>query len=324
MAESDEYSNRHRNERPEQISEDEHTADAANESAQDHEARRLRNRKRAMRRRDANDRRARIQRDLDAEFAAAQDAGFSTPAANIAGITAVLASNPDPQVQTTVCMAQRALLQINQQNPMPSVSWGRGEGEGESQVSRTPGGHPRRQVAPSNSQQGSRGPQGSEPATHAPHPKESVHNYRRLELEKLPMGDLRDKINMGRYARSIINNRRKERVGAEGNTTRDDNDRFPAFSSCFNNYEYPEGFKPIGITKYDGKQSPQQWIRCYSTAIEVTGGTNTTKVVYFPMALETAPLTWLESLTKNSIDSWEQLRNVFIDNFQGAIARAGT
>ncbi|RLN06964.1 hypothetical protein C2845_PM11G04450 [Panicum miliaceum] len=36
-------------------------------------------------------------------------------------------------------MAQRALLQINQQNPMPSVSRGRGEGEGESQVSRTPG-----------------------------------------------------------------------------------------------------------------------------------------------------------------------------------------
>ncbi|RLN33684.1 retrotransposon protein, putative, Ty3-gypsy subclass [Panicum miliaceum] len=129
---------------------------------------------------------------------------------------------------------------------------------------------------------------------------------------------------MGRNARSIINNQRKERAGAEENTTRDDNNHFPAFSSCFDNYKYPEGFKPIGITKYDGKQSPQQWVRCYSTAIEVAGGTNTSKVVYFPMALETAPLTWLESLTKNSIDYWEQLRNVFIDNFQGAIARVGT
>jgi hypothetical protein len=42
------------------------------------------------------------------------------------------------------------------------------------------------------------------------------------------------------------------------------------------------------------------------------------------MALDPAPLTWLESLSNNSIDSWEQLKKVFIDNFQGAITRAGT
>jgi hypothetical protein len=42
------------------------------------------------------------------------------------------------------------------------------------------------------------------------------------------------------------------------------------------------------------------------------------------MALDPAPLTWLESLSNNSIDSWEQLKKVFINNFQGAIARAGT
>jgi hypothetical protein len=42
------------------------------------------------------------------------------------------------------------------------------------------------------------------------------------------------------------------------------------------------------------------------------------------MALDPAPLTWLESLSSNSIDSWERLKKVFIDNFQGAIAHAGT
>jgi hypothetical protein len=42
------------------------------------------------------------------------------------------------------------------------------------------------------------------------------------------------------------------------------------------------------------------------------------------MALDPAPLTWLESLSNNSIDSWERLKKVFIDNFQGTIARAGT
>jgi hypothetical protein len=96
------------------------------------------------------------------------------------------------------------------------------------------------------------------------------------------------------------------------------------FTTRFNSYKYPEGFKPIGITKYDGKQAPQQWLRCYSTAIEVASGSNTTKVVYFLMALEPAPLTWLESLPNDSIDSWEGLKKVFIDNFQGAITRAGT
>jgi hypothetical protein len=121
----------------------------------------------------------------------------------------------------------------------------------------------------------------------------------------------------------VISSRHKvhEEVETEGT---DCSDRFPAFSACFSNYKYPEGFKLIGITKYDGKQAPQQWLRCYSTAIEVAGGSNITKVVYFPMALDPAPLTWLESLSNNSIDSWERLKKVFIDNFQGAIARAGT
>jgi hypothetical protein len=75
------------------------------------------------------------------------------------------------------------------------------------------------------------------------------------------------------------------------------------FIARFNSYKYPEGFKPIGITKYDGKQAPQQWLRCYSTAIEVARGSSITKVVYFSMALDLASLTWLESLSNNSIDS---------------------
>jgi hypothetical protein len=102
----------------------------------------------------------------------------------------------------------------------------------------------------------------------------------------------------------------------------DCSDHFPAFSTRFSSYKYPEGFKPIAITKYDGKQAPQQWLHFYSTAIEVTGGSNITKVVYFPMALDPAPLTWLESFSNNSIHSWERLKKVFIDNFQGAIAHA--
>jgi hypothetical protein len=78
------------------------------------------------------------------------------------------------------------------------------------------------------------------------------------------------------------------------------------------------------LKKYDGKQDPRQWLRIYSTAIEVAGGTNSTKVIYFPMDLESAPLTWIESLRHDSIHSWEDLKKLFNDNFQGSIHRPAT
>jgi hypothetical protein len=137
-----------------------------------------------------------------------------------------------------------------------------------------------------------------------------------------PPEDLRQRINEGRDAQSITDSRSRDREVAETEGT-DCSDHFPAFSARFSSYKYPKGFKPIRITKYDGKQAPQQWLCCYSTAIEDAGGSNITKVVYFPMALDPTPLTWLESLSNNSIDSWEWLKKVFINNFQGMITRAG-
>ena len=113
-------------------------------------------------------------------------------------------------------------------------------------------------------------------------------------------------------------------MAAEGYHIPDDSDHFPAFTRRFSLYQYPKDFKPVGITKYDGKQAPQQWLRCYSAAVELVGGTNTTKVIFFPMNLEAAPLTWLESLKPNTINSWEDLKASFIDNFQGAITHTGT
>jgi hypothetical protein len=35
------------------------------------------------------------------------------------------------------------------------------------------------------------------------------------------------------------------------------------------------------------------------------------------MALDPGPVTWLESLNNNSINSWERLKKEFIENFQG-------
>jgi len=107
----------------------------------------------------------------------------------------------------------------------------------------------------------------------------------------------------------------------------DETDRFPAFSQNIDYAEYLRGFNPTNLKnlqKYNGKQDPRQWLRIYSTAIEVAGGTNSTKVIYFPMALEPASLMWLEGLKWDTIHSWEDLKALFIDNFQGSIHHPAT
>jgi hypothetical protein len=82
--------------------------------------------------------------------------------------------------------------------------------------------------------------------------------------------------------------------------------------------------KPLGITKYDAKQDPVQCLRCYALSIENAGGNNDTKCLYFPFCLDQAPLTWLESLDKNSIDEWDQIKAPFTSNFVGAMGCSGT
>jgi hypothetical protein len=83
-------------------------------------------------------------------------------------------------------------------------------------------------------------------------------------------------------------------------------------------------FKPLGITKYDAKQDPIQWLRCYALSIENAGGNSDTKCLYFPFCPDQAPLTWLESLDKHSIDKRDQLKEQFTSNFAGAMGRSGT
>jgi hypothetical protein len=277
----------------EAVSEDEITANTDDENDADREARRARNRARTIQRRRANERRRSMHRELDPEFAAVSERGFRTPVANIARVTAILERSHDLEVRQALLYAQRAWIQLDQHNPASTIREER-VGESRSQAhSRTAGGRPRHQLSNDNAR-GSQAPGGRQQPPQGGHPWQANH---RPSPE-----DLRQHINEGRDARTVISSRRKVREEVETEDT-DCSDRFPAFSARFSSYKYSESFKPIGITKYDGKQAPQQWLRCYSTAIEVAGGSNITKVVYFPMALDPAPLTWLESLSSNSIDS---------------------
>jgi hypothetical protein len=123
----------------------------------------------------------------------------------------------------------------------------------------------------------------------------------------------------GYDARQKIEELRRKKSATEG-----DNDGFPAFSPRLRNLLLAEKFKPLGITKYDAKQDTIQWLICYTLFIENAGGNNDTKCLYFPFCLDQAPLTWLESLDKHSIDKWDQLKEQFTSNFAGAMGRSGT
>jgi hypothetical protein len=70
----------------------------------------------------------------------------------------------------------------------------------------------------------------------------------------------------------------------------DDSDHFPAFTPT----SPPATAKGVQANRHHQVRWQTRSTvvdRCYSTTIEVLGSSNTTKLIYFPMALESAPLT---------------------------------
>jgi hypothetical protein len=100
-----------------------------------------------------------------------------------------------------------------------------------------------------------------------------------------------------------------KKFDAKKSSTAGDNDDFPTFSARLRNLLLLEKFKPLGITKYEAKQDPVQWLRCYALSIENAGGNSDTKCLYFPFCLDQALLTWFESLEKYSMTSGTSSRN---------------
>jgi hypothetical protein len=63
-----------------------------------------------------------MHRELDPEFAAVSERGFRTPVANIARVTAILERSNDPNVHQALLYAQRAWIQLDQQNLVSTIS----------------------------------------------------------------------------------------------------------------------------------------------------------------------------------------------------------
>jgi hypothetical protein len=81
----------------------------------------------------------------------------------------------------------------------------------------------------------------------------------------------------------------------------------------------PHKFKPSNHSEYDGKTQPKQWLKIYSQSIELAGGDDNIKALFFPMALENMPLQWFDKLNPGSIRGWDDFQRAFCENFTGII-----
>ena len=70
--------------------------------------------------------------------------------------------------------------------------------------------------------------------------------------------------------------------------------------------------------------NPTQWLQAYATTVRAAGGDTNVMANYIPVMLMPTTMNWLTSLTLDSIESWEQLKKVFIDNYTATCTRPGT
>jgi hypothetical protein len=88
---------------------------------------------------------------------------------------------------------------------------------------------------------------------------------------------------------------------------------------------FPKHFwAPNNIVKYDGKTNPCIWLENYRLACRADGADSDLFIIQFlPIYLADTSRAWLDHLPKNSIDCWEDLKEIFTSNFQGTYVRPG-
>ena len=87
------------------------------------------------------------------------------------------------------------------------------------------------------------------------------------------------------------------------------------FTTRLRAVQWPAGFKIFGVDPYDGKANPEQWMQLYEIAIRVIGGNNDVMANYLSVLLSQTANNWLMGLRKDSIESWDDLKKIFIENY---------
>jgi len=99
-----------------------------------------------------------------------------------------------------------------------------------------------------------------------------------------------------------------------------------AFGRHILNAAFPPRYRPLtNIRKYSGETNPGLWLEDYQLACQA-GGTNDDDFIIrnLPLFLADSARAWLEHLPSNAIQSWADLREIFVGNFQGTYKRPRT
>ena len=73
---------------------------------------------------------------------------------------------------------------------------------------------------------------------------------------------------------------------------------------------------PTNIPKYSRKTNPRLWLEDYWLACQAGGADSDDFIIHnLPLFLADSTRTWLEHLPPNRIQSWADLREIFVGNF---------
>jgi hypothetical protein len=87
--------------------------------------------------------------------------------------------------------------------------------------------------------------------------------------------------------------------------------------------QFPKCFHaPSNVIEYYGKTNPNVWLEDDRLAYRAGGADNDLFIIQFlPIYLTDSTRAWLDHLSRNMIDSWEDLKEIFTGNFQGTYVR---
>ena len=87
--------------------------------------------------------------------------------------------------------------------------------------------------------------------------------------------------------------------------------------------QWPAGFKVFGVDPYDGKANPEQWMQLYEIAVRAARGSSDVMANYLPIMLSQSANNWLMGLREDSVESWDDLKKVFIENYMATCQQPG-
>jgi hypothetical protein len=72
----------------------------------------------------------------------------------------------------------------------------------------------------------------------------------------------------------------------------------------------------MNILKYYGKTNPRLWLEDYRLACQVGGADSDSFIIHnLPLFLADSVRTWLKHLPSNKIQSWADLKEIYVENF---------